>query len=122
MLLTAKCGTSSSPSGTETSTQLCNGCRATRDRKERLQTARRARQAKKAKIGSPLAMDLANARAAVARHVRELAAAHPHPAPTPDHDDLTRWESVSVSHLRTGKSSLTRDTLFTIEMQNFPQK
>ena len=42
-----------------------------------------------------VAMDLANARAVVARHVRELsrsraAAAHPHPAPTPDHDDLTR--------------------------------
>ena len=55
-------------------------------------------------------IDMANARAAVARHVHELsclraAAAHPHPAPTPDYDDLTRWESVTVSQLRRGKSS-----------------
>ena len=64
-----------------------------------------------------VAIDLASARAVVARHVRELsrrraAAAHPHPAPTPDHDDLTRWEAVTVSQLRTGRSSLTRDTLY----------
>ena len=63
-----------------------------------------------------VAIDLASARAAVARHMRKLsrrraAAAHPHPAPTPDHDDLTRWEAVTVSQLRTGKSPLTRDTL-----------
>lgn len=66
-----------------------------------------------------VAIDLASARAAVARHVRELshrraAAAHPHPALTPDHDALTRWEAVTVSQLRTGTSPLTRDTLLKI--------
>ena len=64
-------------------------------------------------------IDLSSARAAIARHVRELsrrraAAAHPHPEPTPDHDSLTRWGSTTLSQLRTGTSSLTRDTLFKI--------
>ena len=42
-------------------------------------------------------VDLSSTRAAIKRHVRELMArrveaAHPHPAPTPDHDNLTRNE------------------------------
>ena len=58
---------------------------------------------------SAAAVDLASARAAVARHVQQLAkrraaAAHPHPAPTPGHDDMTRWEAVTISQLRTGAS------------------
>lgn len=66
-----------------------------------------------------VAVDLASARAAIERHVRELArrrtaAAHPHPAPTPDHDALSRWEAVTLSQLRTGASPLTRDTLHRI--------
>ena len=64
-------------------------------------------------------VDLSSTRAAIKRHVRELMArrveaAHPHPAPTPDHDNLTRWEAVTVSQLRTGTSPLTRDTLLKI--------
>lgn len=42
----------------------------------------------------------------------------PHPDPTPDHDDLTRWESVTLSQLRTGYSPLTRDTLLRLELAN----
>ena len=66
-----------------------------------------------------VAVDLASARAAIKRHVRELsrrraAAAHPHPKPTPNHDALTRWEAVTLSRLRTGTSPLTRDTLHKI--------
>ena len=61
-------------------------------------------------------IDLASARGAIRRHTAELAhkraaAAHPHPDATPDHDNLTRWEAVTVSQLRTGFSTLTRDTL-----------
>ncbi|KAF0308567.1 hypothetical protein FJT64_016903 [Amphibalanus amphitrite] len=53
------------------------------------------------------------------RHVRELSrqratAAHPHPDPTPGHDSLARWGSVTLSQLRTGTSPLTRDTLHKI--------
>ena len=62
-------------------------------------------------------IDLASARGAIRRHTAELAhkraaAVHPHPNATPDHDNLTRWEAVTVSQLRTGFSTLTRDTLF----------
>ena len=61
-------------------------------------------------------IDLASARGAIRRHTAALtrkrtAAAHPHPEATPGHDDLTRWEAVTVSQLRTGFSPLTRDTL-----------
>ncbi|KAF0301201.1 putative RNA-directed DNA polymerase from transposon BS [Amphibalanus amphitrite] len=64
-------------------------------------------------------IDLSSARAAVTRHVRELSrrrttAAHPHPDPTPGHDSLARWGSVTLSQLRTGTSPLTRDTLYKI--------
>ncbi|KAF0307326.1 hypothetical protein FJT64_021299 [Amphibalanus amphitrite] len=64
-------------------------------------------------------IDLSSARAAVTRHVRELSrqratAAHPHPDPTPGHDSLARWGSVTLSQLRTGTSPLTRDTLHKI--------
>ncbi|KAF0299217.1 hypothetical protein FJT64_003504 [Amphibalanus amphitrite] len=64
-------------------------------------------------------IDLSSARAAVTRHVRELSrqratAAHPHPDPTPGHDSLARWGSVTLSQLRTGTSLLTRDTLHKI--------
>ena len=64
-----------------------------------------------------IAINLASARAAIGRHVRGLtrgrvAAAHPHPAPTPGHAALPRWENVTLSQLRTGASILTRDTLF----------
>ena len=62
-------------------------------------------------------VDLSSAHAAISRHVqglarRRVAAAHPHPAPTSGHDTLTRWEAVTLSQLRTGTSSLTRDTMF----------
>ena len=64
-------------------------------------------------------VDLSSTRAAIKRHVRGLMArrvkaVHPHPAPTPDHDNLTRWEAVTLSQLRTGTSPLTRDTLLKI--------
>ena len=61
-------------------------------------------------------VDLASARSAIRRHATEMArararAAHPFLAATPGHDELSRWESVTVSQLRTGCSPLTRDTL-----------
>ena len=64
-------------------------------------------------------VDLASARGAIRRHIAELVqaraeTAHPHPDLTPDHDDLPRWEAVTVSQLRTGFSPLTRDTLHRI--------
>ena len=72
---------------------------------------------------SAAAVDLASARAAVARHVQQVAkrraaAAHPHPATTPGHDDMTRWEAVTISQLRTGASPLTRDTLHRFGLAN----
>ncbi|KAF0295442.1 Ribonuclease H [Amphibalanus amphitrite] len=64
-------------------------------------------------------IDLSSARAAVTRHVWELSrqratAAHPHPDPTPGHDSLARWGSVTLPQLRTGTSPPTRDTLHKI--------
>ena len=61
-------------------------------------------------------IDLASARGAIRRHAMSMAhkraaAAHPHLKPTPGHDSLPRWESVTTSQLRTGRSPLTRDTL-----------
>ena len=61
-------------------------------------------------------IDLASARGAIRRHAMELTharakKAHPYRKATPGHDDLTRWESVTLSQLRTGCSPLTRDTL-----------
>ena len=38
--------------------------------------------------------------------------AQPHPAPTPGHAALPRWENVTLSQLQTGASILIRDTLF----------
>ena len=67
------------------------------------------------------AVDLASARGAIRRRAVELARAraqeaHPFPAATPGHDELTRWESVTVAQLRTGFSPLTRDTLLRLEL------
>ena len=64
-------------------------------------------------------IDLASARGAIRRHVKELALArakeaHPCLKPTPGHDDLPRREAVTLSQLRTGYSPLTRDTLLRI--------
>ena len=61
-------------------------------------------------------VDLASARGATGRLIqtwtrRRASEDHPHPAPTPDHDSLTRWEAVTLSQLRTGASPLTRDVL-----------
>ena len=66
-----------------------------------------------------VAIDLPSARGVIKRHTQQLArsraeVAHPHPAPTPDHDKLSRWEAVTLSQLRTGFSILTRDTLHRI--------
>lgn len=66
-------------------------------------------------------VDLASARGAIRRHAIEMARTrardrHPFPAATPGHDDLTRWESVTVAQLRTGFSPLTRDTLLKLEL------
>ncbi|XP_043199135.1 uncharacterized protein LOC122368888 [Amphibalanus amphitrite] len=68
-----------------------------------------------------VAVDLASARGAIRRHAVEMARArardaHPFPAATPGHDEMTRWESVTVSQLRTGCSPLTRDTLLRLEL------
>ena len=45
---------------------------------------------------------------------RRVASVHPHPAPTPDHGSLTRWEAVTLSQLRTVTSPLTWDNLLKI--------
>ena len=66
-------------------------------------------------------VDLSSTRAAIERHVRRLIACrvkavHPHPTPTPGHDNLTRWEAVTLSQLRNGTSPLTRDTPLKISL------
>ena len=64
-------------------------------------------------------LDLASVRIAVNLKGREWMEerchpSHPHPQPTPDHGDLSRWGQVTVSQLRVGKCPLTRGTLFNI--------
>ncbi|XP_043204749.1 uncharacterized protein LOC122371992 [Amphibalanus amphitrite] len=59
-------------------------------------------------------IDFASARSAIGRRVGTMVdartrASHPHPAPTPGHNDLSRWEACTLSQLRTGASPLTRD-------------
>ena len=66
-----------------------------------------------------VAIDLASARGAIRRKIQHMTrcrteAAHPHPAKTPEHDQLVRREAVTLSQLRTGYSPLTRDTLHRI--------
>ena len=61
-------------------------------------------------------IDLASARSAIGRRIGRMAdartrASHPHPAPTPGHNDLSRWEACTLSQLRTGTSPLTRDVV-----------
>lgn len=42
--------------------------------------------------------------------------AHPLSCTPTDHSDLSRWESVTVVQLRTGRSPLTRDTLLRLRL------
>ena len=61
-------------------------------------------------------IDLVSARSAIGRRVGRMVdvrarASHPHPAPTPGHHDLSRWEACILSQLRTGTSPLTRDVV-----------
>ncbi|KAF0287945.1 hypothetical protein FJT64_013671 [Amphibalanus amphitrite] len=61
-------------------------------------------------------IDLASARSAIGRRIGTMVDArttafHPHPAPTPGHNDLSRWEACTLSQLRTGASPLTRDVV-----------
>ena len=69
--------------------------------------------------------DLASARGATRRRAMEMAhtrarAAHPVPTATPGHDELTRWEAVTVSQLCTGCSPLTRDALLRLQRDHCP--
>ncbi|XP_043226976.1 uncharacterized protein LOC122384061 [Amphibalanus amphitrite] len=69
-------------------------------------------------------LDMAGARAAIRHRSAEWTAArakaHPHLPPTPGHEDLTRWEQVTLSQLRVGRSVLTRKTLHEIGLATNP--
>ena len=65
---------------------------------------------------SSVPIDLPSARTAIRSLCSEIARKwtsphHPHPKPTPGMDDLDRWGRCTVSQLRVGASSLTRDTM-----------
>ena len=61
-------------------------------------------------------LNMASERAAIRRKIAKWTAARvrPHLPPTPNHDDLTRWEQTTLSQLRVGKSILTRKILHEI--------
>ena len=66
---------------------------------------------------SQVPVDLQSARAACRRLCAQLARDrtsphHPHPKPTPGMAELDRWGQCTVSQLRVGCTSLTRDTMF----------
>jgi ribonuclease HI len=69
-------------------------------------------------------LDMAGARAAIrhrsAKWTSARSKAHPHVPPTPGHEDLTRWEQVTLSQLRVGRSILTRKTLHEIGLASNP--
>ena len=61
-------------------------------------------------------IDFASARSAIERRIGKMddarsRASHPHPAPTPGHNDLSRWEACTLSQLGTGTAPLTRDVV-----------
>ena len=69
-------------------------------------------------------IDLPSARSAIRRWSAELvekrAACHPDPESTPGHDNLDRWGQTTLSQLRTGRSTLVRETLHRIGLAADP--
>ena len=69
-------------------------------------------------------IDFSSARTAIRHRTSQMAEAragrHPHPQPTPGHDDLSRWEQSTLAQLRTGYCALVRATLHRMNMVSSP--